>query len=90
MMSTPVPPSVKERESKGVLLALKLVFELGYIIALPIVLFGFGGAYADKAWGTSPWMLLLGIVFAASISILGVTRKIRLIQKTEFGSESRS
>lgn len=90
MIAESLPPSVKERESKGVLLALKLVFELGYIIAIPIVLFGFGGAYADKAWGTSPWMLLLGIVFAATVSIIGVTRKIRVIQRTEFGSKSGS
>lgn len=89
-MTTPVPPSVKEREESSMLLALKLVFELGYIIAIPIVLFGFGGAYADKAWGTSPWMLLLGIALAATISIIGVIRKIKVIQRTEFGTESRS
>ncbi|HIP51242.1 MAG TPA: AtpZ/AtpI family protein [Campylobacterales bacterium] len=40
---------------------LSLVWELGYMIAIPIVVLAVGGAWLDKKMGTSPWMLLLGV-----------------------------
>jgi F0F1-type ATP synthase assembly protein I len=86
MMSTPTPSA--KNETQSVLMSLKLVFELGYIIAIPIVLFGFGGAYADKAWGTSPWLLLFGMLTAATLSAIGILRKIKAIHRTEFGGKS--
>ncbi len=66
-------------ENPSLWLALRLAWDLGYIIALPAALFGFGGAYLDKAYGTSPWLLLLGIALAMTISVLGVLRKLKQI-----------
>jgi len=40
---------------------LSLAWELGYMIAIPIVVLAVGGAWLDKKMGTSPWMLLLGV-----------------------------
>ncbi|MDD5751256.1 MAG: AtpZ/AtpI family protein [Candidatus Peribacteraceae bacterium] len=63
----------------GFLLSLRLAWSLGYIIALPAALFGFGGAYADKAFGTSPWLLLAGFALALLLSAIGVYRKVKEI-----------
>ncbi len=63
----------------GLLLSLRLAWNLGYIIALPAVLFGFGGAYLDKSLGTSPLCILTGFVLAALISGIGVYRKLKEI-----------
>ena len=60
-------------------LAVRLAWSLGYIIALPAVLFGFGGAYLDKTLGTSPWVLLIGLALAMGISAVGVYRRLREI-----------
>jgi len=60
---------------------LGLAMELGYTIAIPIVLFGVGGAYLDKQWETSPIFLLIGVVVSIILSIFGIYRKTRNILK---------
>lgn len=61
------------------LLAVRLAWSLGYIIALPAVLFGFGGAYLDKYFRTSPSFLLIGLALALGISAFGVYRRLKEI-----------
>lgn len=61
--------------------ALNLAWELGYIIALPIVILGFGGAWLDKKLGTPPLFILIGILVSLLISGIGVYRKIKEISK---------
>ena len=60
-------------------LAVRLAWSLGYIIALPAVLFGFGGAHLDRAVHTSPWLLLLSLALAMGISAVGVYRRLKEI-----------
>lgn len=60
-------------------LAVRLAWSLGYIIALPAVLFGFGGAYLDRHLHTSPYLLLLGLALAMGISAVGVYRRVKEI-----------
>jgi hypothetical protein len=57
---------------------LNLAWELGYLIALPIVILGFGGAWLDKKFGTSPILLLAGIGLSVIISGIAVYRKIKV------------
>ena len=58
------------------LLAIRLAWDFGWIIAIPAVLFGFGGAYLDKAQGTSPLFLLLGLALALTLSTMCILRKV--------------
>lgn len=60
-------------------LALRLAWSMGFIIAVPAFLFGFGGAYLDRALETSPLFLFLGLSFALVFSFLGIKRKVREI-----------
>ena len=66
---------------KALLNALGLAWELGYTIAIPIVILGFGGAWLDKKVQTSPAFLLAGIVLAIFISGIAVYRKVKKITK---------
>lgn len=59
--------------------AMSLVFELGYIIAIPAVGFSFGGRYMDIHFGTSPLFLLLGICSALMLSAYMVYTKVKKI-----------
>ena len=61
--------------------AMNLAWELGYTIALPIVILGFGGAYADKKFGTTPLFILIGIVVAMVLTSIGIIRKVKKIVK---------
>lgn len=50
-----------KKENNGLWQALGLAWQLGYMIAVPIVLLALIGRLLDKLWNTSPWMLLIGI-----------------------------
>lgn len=69
----------KRSIAADLLLAVRLAWSLGYIIAIPAVLFGFGGAYLDKHLGTSPWVLLFSLALAMGISAVGIYRRLKEI-----------
>lgn len=59
--------------------ALNLAWELGYTIAIPIAILGFGGAWLDKKLETSPALLLIGIALSLLVSGVAVYRKVKSI-----------
>ncbi len=63
----------------GLMLSLRLAWNLGFIIALPVAVFGFGGAYVDKHFGTTPIFVITGFVMAIVLSGIGVWRKVKEI-----------
>jgi len=60
-----------------------LAFEIGWLIAVPAVVFAFGGAWLDQKIGTSPLFLLTGLVVAVAASSLGVYRIVKKILPPE-------
>lgn len=65
-----------------------IAWELGYLIALPLVGFAFLGHLADKAMGSSPLFLLIGVIAAIFISSVLVYRKtMDLLRRTENASK---
>ncbi|MBP9718271.1 AtpZ/AtpI family protein [Candidatus Gracilibacteria bacterium] len=56
---------------------MSLAMDLGFTIAIPIVLFGLGGALLDRKLGTSPLFLLIGVVLSIVITSIGIYRKIK-------------
>ncbi|MDB4978180.1 MAG: hypothetical protein JWM56_366 [Candidatus Peribacteria bacterium] len=62
--------------------ALSLVWELGFLIALPAFALGFGGAYLDKVLSTSPLCLIAGLGFALTISLVTVYRSVKRVLST--------
>ncbi len=78
------PAPTKDYEPVSVIMSLKLVGELGYIIALPAIVFCFAGAYLDKYLHTSPIFFLIAIAIALALSTIGIIRKIKDIAKSEF------
>ena len=55
--------------------ALGFAWNLGYSIAIPLILFALGGRFLDKYMGTSPWFLLGGILFSIIITTFIVYKK---------------
>lgn len=64
------------KRKDGDLSLLSLAWELGYIIAIPIVVLAIGGAFLDEKMGTSPWMLLVGVTFSILITSFMVYLKV--------------
>lgn len=69
-MESPRARSVRQ----DLILAVRLAWNFGYIIAIPAAVFGFGGAYLDRMWGTSPVFILSGFALALMLSGLGIWR----------------
>lgn len=65
-----------KKEAKNPLWSsLALAWELGYTIAIPIVILGLLGRFLDKRLDTSPWLLLTGIFLSIFISTIGIYYK---------------
>jgi F0F1-type ATP synthase assembly protein I len=58
-----------------------LAFELGFIIAIPLVLFGFIGKWLDQKFGTDPWLALASVLLAIVATTVWITRRFREILK---------
>jgi len=70
-------PSPAPVPAKSVGEMLGLVGQIGYLIAIPAFLFGFGGAWLDKRFNTSPWLMVMGLALALTVSILAVYRIVK-------------
>jgi len=52
-----------------------IAWELGYMIAIPLVALTLGGRFLDKKLGTSPLLLLVGVVVSIIFSTYAIWRK---------------
>lgn len=52
-----------------------LAWELGYTIAVPLVVFALVGRFADTYFNSSPWLLLGGILLSIFVSSFLVYKK---------------
>ena len=87
MSETTLPPkrdSKKESIASALWLAVQLVWDMGWIIAIPAVVFGFGGAYLDKTFHTLPVFILLGLGIALLFSFIALKRKLKDIIRKRF------
>ncbi len=68
-----------------------LVWDLGFIFALPLVIFAVVGRILDNHFGTGPLFILCGIIGAAVASSIGVFFKVRkLMASTDEDSKDKS
>jgi F0F1-type ATP synthase assembly protein I len=70
--------------------ALGIAWELGYVIAIPIVVFALGGRLLDKHFHTSPWLLLAGILISIIISSIGLVWKFKKLMRSMDAPPSQS
>ena len=61
--------------------ALKLSLELGYTIAIPIVVLALVGRLLDKKFDTSPWLLIAGIILSMAVSSVALVLKFNAVMR---------
>ncbi len=54
-----------------------IAFQLGFIIALPVIFFGFVGKWLDGKTGTYPLLTLIGIFTAITFTSIWIYRKFK-------------
>jgi len=64
-----------KEENENLAQALGLAWELGYTIAIPIVVFALAGRFADTYFNTSPVLLLAGIFISIILTTWLVYKK---------------
>ncbi|PIS41047.1 MAG: hypothetical protein COT26_00065 [Candidatus Kerfeldbacteria bacterium CG08_land_8_20_14_0_20_43_14] len=80
---------MEKQEKSNFWQALGLAWELGYVIAIPIVVFGLLGRFLDKKFHSSPWLLLAGIIVSIAISSFGLVSKFKkMLKKIEDTSKT--
>ncbi|MBI5466123.1 MAG: AtpZ/AtpI family protein [Candidatus Kerfeldbacteria bacterium] len=67
--------------------ALALAWDLGYTIAIPLVVLALLGRLADRYLNTSPWLLLTGVLLSIVVSSWLIIKKTKYIMA---GSERES
>lgn len=73
-----VPDSKKSGEKKQIdsqWSVFSLAMELGYLIAIPLVVMALLGRFLDKKFDSSPWIFLAGICLAIVITTYLVYKK---------------
>ncbi len=60
-----------------------IAWELGYVIALPLILFALAGKFADTFFHSSPLFFLFGTLLAIIVSTIIVYRKIVKLMNDE-------
>lgn len=66
---------MKKEEKSGLWQALSLAGQLGYTIAIPLVVLALVGRLLDNKYKTSPWFLLLGILLSLIITSIWIAKK---------------
>lgn len=66
----------EEKEQSILKFTLSFAWNLGYSIAVPLVLLTLGGRFLDKKIDSSPWFLIAGILISIAISSYIVYKKV--------------
>ncbi|MFH1098463.1 MAG: AtpZ/AtpI family protein [Candidatus Uhrbacteria bacterium] len=77
----------EQHQRSPVWAALAFAWELGYTIAIPLVVFALLGRFLDRRFGTTPWFLLVGVFAAIAASGIAVVHKVNSIAKASFQAD---
>ena len=75
----PEPPTPSEQENEPVkdLPGVFALLTMGTTVAMIIAGFVVLGIWADRAWGTAPWGLLIGITLGTVAAVVSVVKQVR-------------
>jgi F0F1-type ATP synthase assembly protein I len=83
-------PNMKDNKKQNSWSAVGFAWELGYSIAIPLVIFTLGGRLLDKKLETSPWLLLVGLFISIIATFWIVYKKlIEIIRNEELEDKSK-
>lgn len=58
-----------------------MVGELGFIIAIPLIVTILAGIWLDKKFNTTPFFIIVGILLSITTSSIAIGRKIKQLNK---------
>lgn len=79
-----MPDQDKSKQQRDMMKRWGLVslgLEMGFIIALPLLAFSLLGKWLDAKFGTSPWLVLAGILIAIASTTAWLTKRFKELIK---------
>jgi len=73
----PSAPSEQEKEPVKDLPGVFALLTMGTTVAIIIAVFVVLGIWADRAWTTAPWGLLIGITLGTVAAVVSVVKQVR-------------
>jgi F0F1-type ATP synthase assembly protein I len=73
----PHTPSEQENDQLKNLPSVFALLTMGTTVAFIIGVFVVLGIWADRAWGTAPWGLLIGIALGTVAAVVSVVKQVR-------------
>jgi len=73
----PLTPPEQENDLVKDLPGVVAFMAMGMTVAIIIAVFVVLGLWADHAWGTSPWGLLIGIALGTVAAVVSVVKQVR-------------
>ena len=73
----PPAPSEQEKEPVKDLPGVFALLTMGTTVAIIIAVFVVLGIWADRAWTTAPWGLLIGITLGTVAAVVSVVKQVR-------------
>jgi F0F1-type ATP synthase assembly protein I len=72
----------KSQQRTALFQAIGFAWQFGYTIVVPLLIFGLGGRWLDRHYGTGPWLFLAGVLLSIAISSVALVKKAMDIMKT--------
>lgn len=69
---------------------LGIAWELGYLIAIPLIALAFGGRFLDHLFDSSPLFFIFGVVVSIILSSMIVYQKVCVLIKNEENKHDES
>jgi F0F1-type ATP synthase assembly protein I len=76
----PETPTKKPASDPPLINVWGLAGEIGFILALPLVILVMLGVKADTYFGTTPLFIIVGMLVSMIISAIAITRKVRRLK----------
>jgi F0F1-type ATP synthase assembly protein I len=73
----PATPSEQDKSTIKDLPGVFALLTMGMTVAIIIAVFVVAGIWADRAWGTAPWGLLIGITLGTVAAVVSVVKQVR-------------
>jgi hypothetical protein len=75
------PGQKPEKEAFNKWQMVSLALELGFIIALPLIVLGSIGKWLDQRFSTEPWLTLLSIFLSIAATTFWIAIKVKPLMK---------
>lgn len=70
-------------------IALGLAWQLGYVIVIPLVVFGLIGRFLDKKYETAPLLFFMGIILSLIVTSIWMIKNLKQFMEKQTKDDNK-